>query len=181
MVKLVSARDFRAYGPRRSRSRAEYINAGLYLFATVVLLGGFVAQLSREAKSGLALILLASTLIAIVNFHDLFAHLAGIDYRLPLLVQYDPQLALVEFAVPIVQAIGALLFLLAALFLLIQVPIHRFLFPSSDYDSIPTGMISLKPSILDFGFISRSNRYFGVTIWAFGLVLLKFAVVQFVL
>lgn len=127
MVKLVSARDFRAYGPRAARSRAEYINAGLYLFATVLLLAGFVAQLSREAKSGLALILLAAALIMIVNLHDLFAHLAGIDFRLPLLVQYDAQLLFVEFAVPILQAIGSLLLMLGALFLLIQVWIRSLL------------------------------------------------------
>ena len=43
MVKLASARESRMYGPRLARNRLEYINAGIYLFATLVLLGGFVA------------------------------------------------------------------------------------------------------------------------------------------
>lgn len=120
MVKLASARESRMYGPRLSRNRAEYINAGLYLFATVVLLGGFVAQLSTELKSAQVLLLIALVLIAMVNFHDLVAHLAGFDYRLSLM-EYDVQLALVEFAVPLVQALGSVLFFLGILFLFIQV------------------------------------------------------------
>ncbi|PON96868.1 polypyrimidine tract-binding-like protein [Trema orientale] len=119
MVKLASAREGRMYGPRVSRNRAEYINAGLYLFAAVVLLGGFVAQLSTEPKSGLVLLLIAFVVIATVNFHDLVAHLAGYDYRLSLM-EYDVQLALVEFAVPVVQALGSILFFLGILFLLTQ-------------------------------------------------------------
>ncbi|CAE6117776.1 unnamed protein product [Arabidopsis arenosa] len=82
MVKLATAREIRTYGPRLGRSRAEYINAGLYLFATVVLIGGFTATgFSWEPRSGLVLILLALVLITAVNVHDLVAHLAGIDYR----------------------------------------------------------------------------------------------------
>ncbi|KAJ8747863.1 hypothetical protein K2173_013031 [Erythroxylum novogranatense] len=120
MVKLASARDWRTYGPRRARSRAEYINAGIYLLATVVLIGGFVATgFSMETKSGLVLLLIALGLIMAVNLHDLFAHLAGIDYRLSLM-EYDVQLALVEFGVPIVQAFGALLLFVGVLFLFIQ-------------------------------------------------------------
>ncbi|KAG6745629.1 hypothetical protein POTOM_050127 [Populus tomentosa] len=55
----------------------------------------------------------------VVNLHDLVAHLAGIDYRFPLM-RFDTQLALVEFAVPVVQASGALLSFLGILFLFIQ-------------------------------------------------------------
>lgn len=108
------------YGPRLARSRSEYINAGLYVFATIVLIGGFAAQFSNEPKSGLILLLIALALIIMVNVHDLMAHLAGVDYRLQLL-GFDPQLALVEIAVPVVQALGSLLFFLGILFLFIQV------------------------------------------------------------
>lgn len=108
------------YGPRLSRNRAEYINAGLYVFATVVLLGGFVAELSKEPTSGLVLLLIGFALVFIVNLHDLLAHLAGFDYRVRLM-ELDLQLALVEFAVPVVQALGSLLWFLAILFLFIQV------------------------------------------------------------
>ncbi|KAJ4825508.1 hypothetical protein Tsubulata_027598 [Turnera subulata] len=119
MVKLASARETRMYGPRLARNRAEYMNAGLYVFATLVLMGGILAQFSREPRSGLVLILIAVALIIVVNVHDLIAHLAGIDYRLPLM-GFDTQLALVEFAVPVVQALGASLFFLGILFLFIQ-------------------------------------------------------------
>ncbi|XP_062120233.1 uncharacterized protein LOC133834584 [Humulus lupulus] len=119
MVKLASARESRLYGPRISRNRAEYINAGLYLFATVVLLGGFVAQLSGEPKSGLVLLLIALVLIAVINLHDAVAHLAGYDYRFSLM-EYDVQLFLVEFLVPVVQALGSIVFFLAILFLFLQ-------------------------------------------------------------
>jgi hypothetical protein len=108
------------YGPRLARNRLEYINAGLYLFATLVLLGGFVAQFSNEPKSGLVLLLIALALIILVNVHDLVAHLAGIDCRLQLM-ELDLQLALVEFAVPVVQTLGSILFFLGILFLFIQV------------------------------------------------------------
>ncbi|GJS37304.1 hypothetical protein Tco_0535686 [Tanacetum coccineum] len=85
MVKLAMAREVRMYGSRRSRKRAEYTNAGLYLFSTIVLLCRFVAQFSSEAKSGLVVILIGIGLIIVVNIHDMFAHLAGIDYRLRLI------------------------------------------------------------------------------------------------
>jgi hypothetical protein len=120
MVKLASARESRMYGARLSKNRAEYMNAGLYVFATIVLIGGFVAELSKETKPGLVLLLIALLLITVVNLHDLVAHLAGIDYRLRLM-GYDTQLALVEFAVPVIQALGALLSFLGILFLFIQV------------------------------------------------------------
>ncbi|KAJ6672806.1 hypothetical protein OIU85_014083 [Salix viminalis] len=103
MVKLASARESRMYGPRLSKNRAEYMNAGLYLLATIVLAGGFVAELSKETKPGLSLLLIALLLIAVVNLHDLVAHLAGIDY----LISSDG-------------ALGALLSFLGILFILIQ-------------------------------------------------------------
>ncbi|OAY48419.1 uncharacterized protein LOC110617653 [Manihot esculenta] len=119
MVKLASARESRMYGPRLSRNRAEYINAGLYVFATIVLIGGFAAEFSMEPRSGLVLVFIALAIIMFVNLHDLVAHLAGIDYRLTLM-GYDVQLALVEFAVPVVQAFGALLLFLGFFFLFLQ-------------------------------------------------------------
>ncbi|KAL0318028.1 UNVERIFIED_CONTAM: hypothetical protein Sangu_2217100 [Sesamum angustifolium] len=119
MVKLASARESRMYGPRLSRNRSEYMNAGLYVFATILLLGGFTAQLSHEPKSGLVLLLIGFLIIILVNLHDLIAHLAGIDYQLPLM-EFDLQLGLVEFAVPLVYSIGTLLFFLATLFLFLQ-------------------------------------------------------------
>ena len=81
---------------------------------------GFVAQLSKEPKSGLVLLLMGLGLIVVVNVHDLVAHLAGIYFRFQLM-GFDPQLALVEFAVPLVQAAGSLLIFLGILFLFIQV------------------------------------------------------------
>lgn len=120
MVKLASARDFRTYGPGLSRNRYEYINAGLYLFATVILCSGFAAQFSHEPRSGLVLLLIALALIVVVNLHDILAHFAGIDFRLALM-SFDLQLFFVEFAVPVVQIIGTLLLFLGLLFILIQV------------------------------------------------------------
>ncbi|THG05485.1 uncharacterized protein LOC114305355 [Camellia sinensis] len=119
MVKLATARESRMYGPRQGRNRAEYINAGLYVFATIVLWSGFAAQLSNEPVSGLVLLLIGLGLIVVVNVHDLIAHLAGVDYRLSLM-GFDAQLALVEFAVPVVQAVGTILYFLGILFLFIQ-------------------------------------------------------------
>ncbi|KAI8006812.1 hypothetical protein LOK49_LG07G00260 [Camellia lanceoleosa] len=107
------------YGPRQGRNRAEYINAGLYVFATIVLWSGFAAQLSNEPVSGLVLLLIGLGLIVVVNVHDVIAHLAGADYRLSLMA-FDAQLALVEFAVPVVQAVGTILYFLGILFLFIQ-------------------------------------------------------------
>lgn len=109
------------YGPLQTRNRSEYMNAGLYVFATVMLLGGFVAQFSMEPRSGLVVILIGLGLVILVNVHDLVAHLAGIDYRLFSLMEHDLQLGLVEFAVPVVQSIGTLLSFLAILFIFIQV------------------------------------------------------------
>ncbi|KAL4557016.1 hypothetical protein LXL04_035186 [Taraxacum kok-saghyz] len=119
MVKLATARESRMYGPRLSRNRAEYINAGVYVFSTIVLICGFATLLSSQPKIGLVLMLIGLTFIIVVNVHDLIAHLAGIDYRIGLM-ELDIQLPLVEIAVPVVQALGGVLFFIAILFLLIQ-------------------------------------------------------------
>ncbi|KAK9050201.1 hypothetical protein SSX86_030829 [Deinandra increscens subsp. villosa] len=119
MVKLATAREMRTYGPGLTRNRAEYINAGVYVFSTIVLISGFVLLLFNQPKSGLVLLLVGLTLTVVANIHDLIAHLAGIDYRVGLM-ELDIQLPLVEFAVPVVQILGGILFFLGILFLLIQ-------------------------------------------------------------
>ncbi|XP_039123672.1 uncharacterized protein LOC120260309 isoform X1 [Dioscorea cayenensis subsp. rotundata] len=120
MVKLATSRECRAYSLRRSRNRWEYINAALYVFAAVLLLGGSAAQFSsQDAKSGLVILLIGITTVALVNVHDLVAHLAGIDYCLSL-AALDVQLLLVEFAVPLVHLLGSILFFLSILFFFIQ-------------------------------------------------------------
>ncbi|KAE8658570.1 Polypyrimidine tract-binding protein isoform 1 [Hibiscus syriacus] len=73
---------------------------------------------ARESRIRV-LMLIALGLIILVNIHDLLAHLAGIDYRFALM-GFDPQLALVEFSVPLVQILGSLLFFLEILFLFVQ-------------------------------------------------------------
>ncbi|KAL8232110.1 hypothetical protein R6Q57_001888 [Mikania cordata] len=118
MVKLATARESRTYGPGPSRNRAEYINAGVYVFSTIVLMCGFVLLLLKQPKLGLVLILVGLALIVVVNIHDLMAHLAGIDYRVGLM-ELDVQLPLVEVAVPVVQALGAVVFFMGILFLLL--------------------------------------------------------------
>lgn len=123
MVKLASARESRMYGPRLSRNRSEYTNAGIFVFATILLLSGLAAQFSYEPKSGIVILLIALVLLTLVNLHDLFAHLAGIDYRFSLMA-FDLQLALVEFAVPFVQILGNILHFLGFLFLFLQVYTH---------------------------------------------------------
>ncbi|KAJ9539615.1 hypothetical protein OSB04_026121 [Centaurea solstitialis] len=119
MVKLATAREIRMYGPRRIRERSEYTNAGLYVFSTIVLLCGFIALLSKEAKSGLVVLLVGLGLIIVVNLHDLLAHLAGIRYQMRLM-ELDTQLMLVEVAVPVVQAVGGFLFFVGILLLVLQ-------------------------------------------------------------
>ncbi|XP_023740759.1 uncharacterized protein LOC111888866 [Lactuca sativa] len=119
MVKLATAREGRLYGSGRTRERSEYTNAGLYVFSTIVLLCGFVAQFSREAKSGLVVLMIGLGLIVVVNIHDLFAHLAAIDYQMRLM-ELDAQILFVEVMVPVVQAVGGLLFFIAILLLVLQ-------------------------------------------------------------
>ncbi|GFP81081.1 hypothetical protein PHJA_000251400 [Phtheirospermum japonicum] len=156
MVKLASARETRMYGPRLARNRSEYMNAGLYVFATILLMGGFTAQFSSEPKSGLVLLLIGFVIIIIVNLHDLIAHLAGIDYRLPLM-EFDMQLALVEFAVPLVYTIGTLLFFLATLFLLIQAEKRYMHFKM---EQIALSMLIAGPALWLLGSIHNSCQIY---------------------
>ncbi|CAK9857530.1 unnamed protein product [Sphagnum jensenii] len=121
MVKLVSVRRTRLYGPAAWRDWWEYINAFVYLVATIVLLVGCILLLPgrSSAKLGLILVLVALALLVIVNLHDLIAQLAGFDFRLPLL-SLDPQLALIEILAPLLQVLGSILFFIGTILLLEQ-------------------------------------------------------------
>ena len=128
MVKLATARDARLYGPALSVRRWEYINAGAYVFATLLLsaaLGVLCASSSDGGGSGgraagLGVAAVALVIVAAVNAHDLGAHLAGVDCRVGL-VRYDPQLGLVELLVPALNAAGCVLAVVGVAFLLAQV------------------------------------------------------------
>jgi hypothetical protein len=119
MVKLVSVRRTRLYGPAAWRDWWEYINAFVYLVATIVLLVGCILLLPGRisAKLGLILVLVALALLVIVNLHDLIAQLAGFDFRLPSL-SLDPQLALIEILAPLLQVLGSILFFIGTILLL---------------------------------------------------------------
>ncbi len=119
MVKLVSVRRTRLYGPAAWRDLWEYINAFVYLVATIVLLVGCILLLPgrSSAKLALILVLVALALLVIVNLHDLIAQLAGFDFRLPLL-SLDPQLALIEILAPLLQVLGSILFFIGTILLL---------------------------------------------------------------
>ncbi|CAK9189897.1 unnamed protein product [Sphagnum troendelagicum] len=119
MVKLVSVRRTRLYGPAAWRDWWEYINAFVYLVATIVLLVGCILLLPgrSSAKLGLILVLVALALLVIVNLHDLIAQLAGFDFSLPLL-SLDPQLALIEILAPLLQVLGSILFFIGTILLL---------------------------------------------------------------
>ena len=130
MVKLATVRECRAYSlgggsGAASRNRWEYINAGVYVFAAVLLVAGFLAQLLLLApwigRTGLVAIAIGLAAVLAVNTHDLLAHVAGVDYRLGTAAALDAQLVLVELAVPAVQIAGTLLMLLAVVFFEIQV------------------------------------------------------------
>jgi hypothetical protein len=122
MVKLTSARQARLYGPPGTRDLFENLNAFLYLLGTVLLAAG-VALLLPSFKGatgsyGLWMILVGGAVLVVVNFHDLHAHLAGIDYTFRFLAR-DTQWWLVELAAPLVQAFGSILLCIAT-FLLIR-------------------------------------------------------------
>ncbi|CAK9218053.1 unnamed protein product [Sphagnum jensenii] len=118
MVKLVSVRKTRLYGPGFWRDWWEYVNAFVYFVATIVLLVGCIMLLpGRSTKLGLILALVALALLVLVNLHDLIAQLAGFDFRLSLL-WLDPQLALIEILAPLVQVIGSILFFMGTFSLL---------------------------------------------------------------
>lgn len=136
MVKLATARECRAYGlgggGRAARGRWEYINAGAYVFAAVLLAGGFgwhLSAWSATTRSGLAAAALGLLLLLAVNAHDLLAHAAGVDYSLALAAGLDSQFALVEVAVPAVHFAGTVLTLIALIFFEIQVSINYFTSP----------------------------------------------------
>lgn len=119
MVKLATAREARTYGPRSLRNRWEYTNAGLHVFSAALLAAGFSAQLLGGREAGLAVVLVALAVLALINAHDLVAHLAGVDFRLGL-IRHDLQLGLVELAVPLLLTAASAVTFLGILFLLIQ-------------------------------------------------------------
>ncbi|CAN6444370.1 unnamed protein product [Victoria cruziana] len=119
MVKLASVRECRLYGPPLVRNRWEYINAGLHVFSALLLVAGFGTLLAGGGVAGLYVMLVALTLVAAVNAHDLVAHLISLDFRLPLM-GLDAQFLTVEIASPLVQFVGSVLTFLAILFLLIE-------------------------------------------------------------
>jgi hypothetical protein len=116
MVKLASARESRLYGPRGNRNRWEYINSVVYVLAVFLLFSGFTAQLPGVSKGGLVVVLIGLILVATVNLHDLFAHMAGIGYRIGM-VQYDVQLGIVELLVPFLQVIGSIVIFVGVMLL----------------------------------------------------------------
>ncbi|OEL27707.1 hypothetical protein BAE44_0011275 [Dichanthelium oligosanthes] len=133
MVKLATARECRAYSlgagagaGAASRNRWEYINAGVYVFAAVLLVGGFLGQVvtpcgaAGSSRPGLVVAAIGLVAVLAVNVHDLLAHVAGVDYRLGMAAGLDAQLALVELAVPAVQIVGTALMLVAVIFFEIQ-------------------------------------------------------------
>ncbi|KAJ1278838.1 hypothetical protein BS78_04G109900 [Paspalum vaginatum] len=130
MVKLATARECRSYSlgagagsGTATPNRWEYINAGVYVFAAVLLVGGFLGQLppwGGTSSAGLVVTAIGVAAVLAVNAHDLLAHVAGVDYRLGMVAGLDAQLALVELAVPAVQIVGTVLMLVAIIFFEIQ-------------------------------------------------------------
>ncbi|KAL6609463.1 hypothetical protein ACP70R_039432 [Stipagrostis hirtigluma subsp. patula] len=108
MVKLATAREARMYGPPLAVRRWEYINAGVYVFAALLLAAGLAAVCAGGGGAGLAVAAAALAGVAAVNAHDLAAHLAGVDWRVGLAL-YDAQLGLVELLVPALHAVGCVL------------------------------------------------------------------------
>jgi len=118
MVKLASVRDSRSYGPGEFKDVWEDINAFGYLVAALLLTAGSVLLLpGYNPNAGLWLILVGLVIIALVNLHDLYAQVAGIDFQ-PSLATSDVQFTLVEIAAPVVQIIGAIVYFVGALLLL---------------------------------------------------------------
>jgi hypothetical protein len=99
----------------------ENLNAFVYLFGTLLFAAGVVLLLPSFQVNkgwGLWMILVGLAFVVLVNFHDLHAHLAGIDYNFSFLA-LDTQLWIVELAAPLVQAFGSILLCIAT-FLLIR-------------------------------------------------------------
>uniref|UniRef100_A0A8I6XM71 Uncharacterized protein n=1 Tax=Hordeum vulgare subsp. vulgare TaxID=112509 RepID=A0A8I6XM71_HORVV len=108
MVKLATAREARLYGPALAVRRWEYINAGAYMFGTLLLAAGLAALCASEGGVGPRDVGLAVAVVAAVNAHDLGAHLAGVDCRMGL-ARFDPQLGLVELLAPALHIAGCAL------------------------------------------------------------------------
>lgn len=129
MVKLATAREARLYGPALAVRRWEYINAGAYMFGTLLLAAGLAALCASEGgvvarDAGLAVAGVALAVVAAVNAHDLGAHLAGVDCRVGL-ARFDPQLGIVEFLAPALHAAGCVLAIVGlALQLFFQVSVN---------------------------------------------------------
>ncbi|KAJ1264303.1 hypothetical protein BS78_09G253300 [Paspalum vaginatum] len=122
MVKLATAREARLYGPALAVRRWEYINAGAYAFAALLLaacLAALCAGGGATSGAGLAAAAVALAGVAAVNAHDLAAHLAGVDWRVGL-ARYDAQLGFVEFLVPAVHAAGCVLAVVALSMLMLS-------------------------------------------------------------
>ncbi|KAK3134716.1 hypothetical protein QOZ80_5BG0409830 [Eleusine coracana subsp. coracana] len=121
MVKLATAREARLYGPALAVRRWEYMNAGVYVFATLLLASSLAAlfDVGGAARAGLAAAGVALAVAAAVNAHDLWAHLAGVDWRIGL-ARYDLQLGLVELLVPAMHAVGCVLAVVAMAILISQ-------------------------------------------------------------
>jgi hypothetical protein len=120
MVKLATAKEARRYGPALAVRRWEYINAGLYVFAALLLACGLAAVSAGGAarRVGLAVAGMAQAIAAGVNAHDLWAHLVGVGWRVGLAL-YDVQLGLVELFVPALHAAGCVLAAVAMALLLV--------------------------------------------------------------
>ncbi|GJN15361.1 hypothetical protein PR202_gb02266 [Eleusine coracana subsp. coracana] len=125
MVKLATAREARLYGPALAVRRWEYMNAGVYVFATLLLASSLAAlfDVGGAARAGLAAAGVALAVAAAVNAHDLWAHLAGVDWRIGL-ARYDLQLGLVELLVPAMHAVGCVLAVVAMAILISQACIY---------------------------------------------------------
>ncbi|KAL2613850.1 hypothetical protein R1flu_025542 [Riccia fluitans] len=118
MVKLASVRTTRLYGPPNNKDIWEDVNAFGYLVAVLLTTAGTALLLpGYNPTAGLWLILVGLVCIFAANVHDLYAQLAGFDFRLPL-VTLDPQLALIEIAAPLVQCIGAIIYFIGVVLLL---------------------------------------------------------------
>lgn len=158
MVKLATAREWRAYSlghgagsGTASRNRWEYINAGVYIFAAVLLVAGFLGQLPQwvwSSRTGLVVAAIGLAGVLAVNVHDLLAHVAGVDYRLGMAAGLDAQLALVELAVPAVQILGTVIMLIAVILFEIQVRLFFFFFSESGVlsSAICTNPLKITPS-----------------------------------
>ncbi|KAI4994492.1 hypothetical protein ZWY2020_034133 [Hordeum vulgare] len=101
MVKVATAREARLYGPA-GKGGGEYINAGAYMFGTLLLAAGLAALCASEGDVGPR-----DTGIAVAGV-ALAVHLAGVDCHVGL-ARFDPQLGLIELLAPALHAAGCVL------------------------------------------------------------------------